>query len=254
MGPNATVEGIVVQAAGAVSEGVREYAAQQMANCLSLLRDRPEPAVVRLTWLGASDVARPAVAQANVVRDGRIVRAQLAAPSLAEASERLGQRLIEQLGRSTLTPLPRRWPDERPRPESTVVAGREATVVRRKSYQLERCTPQDAALTMDRCDYDFHLFVDAATGEDSVISRVGPTGYRLTRLAGPRPATVAGTLPVIRLTVDAHPVPSGTTSQIAERVDLAQLGHRFFRDADTGRGAVLYRRYDGNYGLLRGFS
>jgi hypothetical protein len=250
MRPN---ERIVVRATGEVSEAAREYAAQQLAGRLSMSSCRLGPVQMRLTWIGAaSGVTRPAVAQANVEADGRIVRAQLACSSLPEASKQLGQRLVEQLHRSTLTPPSRPWPDERPRPESTVVAAQEARIVRHKSYELKRCTPQDAAVTMDLRDYDFHLFIDAATGEENVISRVGPTGYRLTRLAGPRPDTAAGARPLIRMTVDVQPVPSGTASQVAARVDLAQLGHRFFRDTDTGRGAVLYRRYDGHYGLLHG--
>jgi Sigma 54 modulation/S30EA ribosomal protein C terminus len=28
------------------------------------------------------------------------------------------------------------------------------------------------------------------------------------------------------------------------------MGYRFFRDATTGRGNVVYRRYDGHFGLL----
>ena len=30
--------------------------------------------------------------------------------------------------------------------------------------------------------YDFHLFTEAGTGQDSVLYRSGPTGYRLAQL------------------------------------------------------------------------
>jgi hypothetical protein len=33
-------------------------------------------------------------------------------------------------------------------------------------------------------------------------------------------------------------------------LDETEMDHRFFLDTTTNRGAVLYRRYDGHYGLL----
>jgi sigma 54 modulation/S30EA-like ribosomal protein len=41
-----------------------------------------------------------------------------------------------------------------------------------------------------------------------------------------------------------------TVGQAVERLDATELPYRFFRDAGTHRGAVLYRRYDGHYGLI----
>jgi hypothetical protein len=34
--------------------------------------------------------------------------------------------------------------------------------------------------------------------------------------------------------------------------EMNAVGHRFlfFEDAETGRGSVVYRRYDGHYGLI----
>ena len=57
-------------------------------------------------------------------------------------------------------------------------------MVRRKSYALGRETPDEAAADAEQMDYDFHLFTERSTGEDSVIYRTAG-GYRLA-LARPR--------------------------------------------------------------------
>jgi hypothetical protein len=105
---------------------------------------------------------------------------------------------------------------------------------------------------MDVRDYDFHLFIDAETGAESVVSRVGPTGYRLTRLAGQGPIIADGDCFAAPITVDVHPVPTRTVTQMARRLEIAALGYRFFCDAHTSKAAVLYRRYDGQLGLVCG--
>ncbi|WP_340687998.1 hypothetical protein [Amycolatopsis coloradensis] len=71
----------------------------------------------------------------------------------------------------------------------------------------------EAFFEMHLPDYDFHLFTESGTGQDSVRYHAGPTLPRL-----------------------AQPTPPGP--------------HLFFVDADRGRGSVLYHRYDGHYGLI----
>ena len=65
-------------------------------------------------------------------------------------------------------------------------------MIRHKSYAPGRLTPDEAAADAELLDYDFHLFTEKSTGQDSV----------------------------------------------------------FFVNAETGRGNVIYRRYDGHYGLI----
>jgi hypothetical protein len=84
------------------------------------------------------------------------------------------------------------------------------------------------------------IFTDEEAGQDSVIYRVGPTGYRLAHLSGTAPPAATS----VPLTVNVHPVPELTP----ERLGATELPFRFFRDTSTGR--VLYRRYDGHYGLI----
>ena len=54
-----------------------------------------------------------------------------------------------------------------------------ASITRHKSYSLPTCTVEEAAVEMEALDYDFHLFTEEGTGQDSVLYREGPTEYRL---------------------------------------------------------------------------
>ena len=51
--------------------------------------------------------------------------------------------------------------------------------------------------------------------------------------------------------VDEREIVRRKTSSAIELLDLADNPFLFFLDPDDGRGRVLYRRYDGNYGLIR---
>jgi Sigma 54 modulation/S30EA ribosomal protein C terminus len=51
-------------------------------------------------------------------------------------------------------------------------------VIRHASYAGEPETPEEAAAELDLLDYDFHLFTERSTGQDSVIYRTA-SGYRL---------------------------------------------------------------------------
>jgi hypothetical protein len=124
----------------------------------------------------------------------------------------------------------------------------EREIVRRKSFTLHRCGVDDAALELELLDYDFHLFLEEGTGQDSVLYRAGPTGFRLAQLT---PGETGSLAPYeTALTTSDQPAPSLTTAEAVGRLNLLDRPFLFFRDADGGRGAVLYHRYDGHYGLL----
>jgi hypothetical protein len=50
--------------------------------------------------------------------------------------------------------------------------------------------------------------------------------------------------------LDAEPVPTIGVDDAIELLNLSDEPFVFFVDASSGRGAVLYRRYDGHYGLV----
>lgn len=193
--------------------------------------------------------SRPAFAQATICVGWRVIRACVAAPTMSQAGDLLAARLTDQMehaGRRT----PRPWPDptarQRPEPVSLPVGQR--TVKRHKDVVLATCSPAKAALRMDAYDHDVHLFVDADTGQDAVVYRVGPTGYRLARTSSMAPPSRIGRVP---LTVSAQRVPTLTSGQAIARLNATDAAYCFFVDQDTRRGNLLYRRFDGHYGLVR---
>ncbi|MPZ81775.1 MAG: hypothetical protein GEV28_15760 [Actinophytocola sp.] len=246
---------IVVQTRGEVLDSAREYVRRQLATFVRRLSDRlpdqmsesSSPGRVRLTAFARPSAPVPALVQANLELGGRAVRAQVAAAFFAEASRLLRARLRDQIALLTGPRQPRRWPQDIAPLHARVQPVGQREIVRRKCYPLACCTVEEAALTMDLMDYDIHLFVDVDTGEDSVVYRVGPTGYRLARLSLMAPPTTPTTVP---LTINVHPVPTETPPQAARALGRTDLPYRFFRDRNTGRGTVLYRRYDGHYGQV----
>lgn len=252
MNAHSGTRSVELTAGPGVEAETREEALAEVTRRLDRVVHPVDRIRLRLTWLPAPGLAHRALAQVNLELAGVPARVQVAAPTLPSAVRALGARLSIQVAAALAPPAPRPWPDGRGRPEPVSTSGDGGRIIRHKAVSLESCSPTTAALTMDRLDHSIHLFVDADTGVESVVRRVGPTGYRLTRLAGlAPPSAVAGSVSV-PMTVDVHPVPTRTLDQIARRLDIAELDHRFFRDAQTGRGAVLYRRYDGGLALLTG--
>ncbi|GGK63305.1 hypothetical protein GCM10011591_39490 [Nocardia camponoti] len=100
---------------------------------------------------------------------------------------------------------------------------------------------------MDAMDYDVYLFTDAPTGEDAIVYRAGPIGLRLARQHRMHPPDLSAHLPV---TINPHATPSLYEKQAVHRLCHHGLPFLFFTDSDTGRGHLLYRRYDGDLTLI----
>ena len=244
---------------GAVPEGAVDLAVRRVS---SLLRMAPEPVLfarVKLIMSADPAVQRPAVAQANVDLNGRLIRAEAAGGTMREAVEHACDRLRIRLERAARNweavrgGRPVRGPGEwrhqsipAPRLPHFPRPPGERAVVRHKSYTLARQTPDEAAADAELMDYDFHLFTERSTGQDSVIYRTAD-GYRLA-LAHPRTGLPGPVDPSI--TVSTIPAPRLSVTEAATRLETAGQPFLFFVDTGTGRGNLLYHRYDGNYGLI----
>ena len=244
---------------GSVPEDAAGFAVQQVS---SVLRVASEPVLfarAKLTMSADPAVERPAIAQVNVDLNGRLIRVQAAGATMREAVEHACGRLRIRLERAA-----RNWAAIRggqPAPGSgewrhqDMPAPRlpyfprppgERTVMRHKSYALAQETPDEAAADAELLDYEFHLFTEKSTGEDAVIYRVG-SGWRLA-LAHPRTRRLG---PVDRsITVSQLPVARLLESEAAAQLEAAGQPFLFFVNAATGRGNLIYHRYDGHYGLI----
>jgi Sigma 54 modulation/S30EA ribosomal protein C terminus len=244
---------------GAVPAGAASFAIQRVT---SLLQAAPEPVLfarVKLTMAADPAVERPAIVQVNVDLNGRLIRAQAAGTTMREAVEHTCDRLRIRLDRAARNwaairggrpmPGPGEWRHQsRPAPRLPYFPRppAERTVMRHKSYALAHQTPGEAAAEANLLDYDFHLFTEKSTGQDAVIYRTAD-GYRLA-LAHPRPRRLGPVGPSI--TVSTLLVPRLPVTEAAARLEAAGQPFLFFVNSQTGRGNLIYHRYDGHYGLI----
>lgn len=214
---------------------------------------------IRLTRFADRPAHSCAVVQGNLEIGGRPLRVQTLLGTGDEAVDVLCRRLRERLGRlgapdcayqGMAADLPQAW--VRPRgfyAEEAVLPRGRPEIRRRKAVPLRSQTVDQAAFHMDAMDYDCHFFADVDTGEDSMVYRCGPTGYKVVQLS------VRNGIPQrrgLRMTVSPLPAPSLTQQQAVRRLRSTGLPFLFFSDAAAAerRGAVLYQRFDGHYGLL----
>ncbi|MGA5822038.1 ribosome hibernation promotion factor [Kitasatospora sp. NPDC094028] len=244
---------VLVATRGEVSLAAPDYARTKLLAVLERLDEPVLAARVKLTQEANHAVARPSIAQAVIDLNGRPVRAQVAATTMQEAVDLLQDRLNARIARVRAHRQHHRHHAGAPapaaggrddRPQHRALGTEERRVVRHKTYSLARQTAWAAVFELEAMDYDFHLYTDTATGDESVVHRDAATGeYRITS-AGPAPDADPG------LPVTPAGAPALTLAEAGARLDLGGLPFVFFTDAATGRGNVLYHRYDGHYGLI----
>jgi hypothetical protein len=231
-----------VRVRGLVGDEEREHARTVVG---AVLADHGVPAsAARVRLSGGNCGGGPLLVQANLRVCGAPARIQVPGRSPAAAIDAAADRLRRQLRRLTTAWEPWPWPDPQRRALAAPGRGR---IARGKSYRLNVGAPCQAAAVLNAMDYDVYLFTDAETGQDAVVYRSGPTGLRLARQRSMRPPSMPAALP---LTVNSRKVPTLTAAHAADRLAEGWLPFVFFTEAHTGRGNLLYRRYDGNLGLI----
>ncbi|MED7953862.1 sigma 54 modulation/S30EA ribosomal C-terminal domain-containing protein [Kitasatospora sp. NPDC058201] len=231
----------------------REDAEYARARSLALLADLGPDAHrtrLRLARPGGRSVTRPAVAQASVeLADVGRVRVELAAVTVREAVDlalgTLAGRAVRLREQGRIGLAAEHESSYRPQYASRPPA--ERRIVRRKSVPLAGRTPEQAVREMLALDYRFHLFSDVLTGQDSMVHRRPVDGgFRLVRAHSTVRLGGSG----LPLTESPHPAPRLDLPEAARQLWLTCWPFVFHTDPGDGRGRVLYRRYDGHYGLI----
>ena len=115
-----------------------------------------------------------------------------------------------------------------------------------EAYALARQSPEEASTELELLDYDFYLFTERATGQDSILRRAAD-GYRLAQVR-PRPG---GLGPVhAAVAISEHPAPRLALAAATARLEALGQPFRFFVNSETRRGNLIYHRYDGDYGVI----
>ncbi len=245
---------------GDVDDDMVEYAMKRIGSAMDLVGAPILFVRVRLTGEVAAPRPRPSLAQVTVDVNGELLRAQVAADTMTEAIDLLYDRLRGQIQHRSERLRARRatgrfaqpgeWRHGDLRDDRALYAERppdEREVVGKKSFAIDPATPDEAAADMEQLDHDFWLFHDLASDGDAVIEHLPDGGYRLQRAepVGQEAGPVA-----IDVTVLPQAPPTIALDEAIRELDDSGQRFLFFVDADTKRGNVVYRRYDGHYGVL----
>jgi ribosome-associated translation inhibitor RaiA len=245
---------------GKISEDDLDYARRRLTPVVEKITEPVLLVRIKLTLSGDPGRSRPAIAQVMVDINGDLVRAHTAAETMPVAIDLVRERLQDQLDhraqgrqalrRRRLTGGPGEWrhgdlpttqPDYYDRPIE------QRKLVRRKTFAIEELTPEEAVFDMEQMDFDFYLFTEIPLGEDAVVERQPGSDYRLSRL---HPTDVEVEPRAATPTVSPHPPPRLLVNDAIERLEAIGTRFLFFANVDTGRGNVVYHRYDGHYGLI----
>jgi hypothetical protein len=129
----------------------------------------------------------------------------------------------------------------RPRP----LPDESATVVRRKTFAAAPMSIEEAAFDLEILDHDFYLFEEVKSGHAGLLSLQADGRYQL-EIAPAAEIDDAGYMPIDR--VDG---PMTLDKQSAQRLlDTGDDPFVFYRVDTEEPGQVMYRRYDGNYGVV----
>ncbi len=251
---------LVLSTSGNVSNRESNYAIDKIGKVLELIAEPVLFASVRLERSADPARERGAIARVNLDLNGEPVRAHVAADQMEEAIDLLEARLRDRLRHLSehRQALRRRGPASRPgswrhgnatTPRSPYFPrpADDRQIVRHKTYTSAEATVDEAVFDMESMDYDFFLFRDLASGQDAVVWRE-TTGYRLRLLDGATEQLDQPSAAVVEF--EAERAPTLSVDEAREYLDSGHAPWVFFQDAASGRGRVLYRRYDGHYGLI----
>lgn len=251
---------IIYQTFGPVPASARTEAEAMMSG-LAELAPRPVlHARVKVHHDEQRDPAQRSVAQAAMDISGMMVRAQAAASTAVDALRAVGDRLERRVTRLAER---RQRADKRPpstprgawrsgdlpseRPEFYDRPSEERAVVRRKTYSpTDRISVSEALFDLDVLDHRFFLFTDESDDKSSIVYEDdGDVAIRKVDGSRPDQATIRPDL-----NVNETPAPTISVSEAVSHLNISDMPFVYFEDSALGQASVLYRRYDGHYGLI----
>lgn len=229
----------------------------------TVVRVSSSPALLgRIRLIMEADPARerPAKVIGSVDLDGQVVRAYVAAATMPDAIDKFEGRIQRQISdhssrrralqRKNLEAGDGHWrkgdiPQDRPVFFDRPLEDRE--IVRRKSFTPGPSTPDEAVFDMETMDHDFFLFNNVNTQEDNLVYRASEQGYKIIQ---PTPNGDALNSCSEQIQLSSVALPTQSVDDAVDALNGSELKFVFFIDESTDRGAVIYRRYDGHYGLI----
>ena len=254
---------VEVLARGTIDSGALDHARDRVERLLDGVGSGSTAARIKLTAEEVATGKPRARAQLSVETRSGPIRTHATADSMDEAvdiaADRLRSKFEHQHDRNHQTPATattdaghwRHGTPVAPRPPFFDRPPAEREIVRHKSFVPDEITVEEAIVDLESLDYEFLLFAESDSGLDCVIAvdedRVGE--FTLQVLGSGRDR---GDAIVVADGVHRSPEVAVRLSPSAAMTHLNESGRHylFFENAGTGRGNVLYHRYDGHYGLI----
>ncbi len=252
-----TVEIEVVNRTGVPVSAV-SYAEERLDHLVDQIPDPVHAARIKLSMSANPTALVPAVAESTIDLGGEFLRVAASARTLNEAVDQVLAKLRSKLEsrrdrrRHNPTGLPSTEGEWRHGnlPSQTLPyfdrPPEEREIVRHKTFAPTDMTVEEAAWDADLMDFNFFLFVELTTGKDCVLERT-ENSYAVHGLG--TPALDTGLNGADFEYIDDTP-PVQSLAVALEVLDQGGAPFHFFTNAKSGRGNVLYRRFDGHYGLI----
>lgn len=257
--PDGPSEDVQLVQRGEVPAGTSEYAEQRIRQLIVHTGREVRFARIKLTAADNPTVELPALAEATIEFDFGLVRANASAATFAEATDQMADRLRRQIESlqdrkrhrtAGLAASDESWHHgNQPRVETPYFdrVEDEREIVRHKSIAPDEMTIDEAAWDMATLDYGFYLFVDLETGQDSLLEQTEDGLFVLHQLS-PQPKGDSATVTEYKIADKA--TPELLVSEAITLLNEARELRLFFKNQQSGRANVIYRRYDGHYGLI----
>lgn len=257
--------GVVYQTFGPVPGSVKIIAERAMERLAEIAPKAVLYAKIKVTSSSERDPDQKFVVQGTMDVSGSVVRAQAAAPDPTGALKGVEDRLRRRIDRLAAhqDPTTRRDTTRRPpaapsgswrnedlrdrRPGYLDRRPHQRMVLRRKTCPpAEEMSVTDALFDLEVLDYRFYLFMDEADRKPSLVYE-NDLEVMIQKIDGSRPSD--DNLP-LEMTANETPAPQFTVTEAVESLNGNGMPFLFFHDSERDRAAVLYRRYDGHYGLV----
>ncbi|MFG1927010.1 sigma 54 modulation/S30EA ribosomal C-terminal domain-containing protein [Cryptosporangium sp. NPDC048952] len=231
---------VAVTLGGQLAPEIARYARTAIRTAVGDRRGPVLRADVRIVRYDDPSLDRPVASYATVNLNGTRIRVHTTAKTPHDGLDQLRHELRAAIDRSEED----RRADAHRRPVAADVPA--APRIRVPGVVSGECTVDEAIAVLDLLDRDFELFRDADSGEDTIVHRAGPTGYRLVQA---RRAPI-DTCPAVAVSIEREPAPRLSVEVAAIRLARSEQPFVFFTDVATDRGTVLYVRRDGDYGMV----
>lgn len=257
--PSDSTPEVTYKTEGPVPTATRDRAQGMMEKLAGM---SPRPVIFTKVKVKVDEDRNPdeqAIVQGTMDISGSLIRAQA-----AEATPQQALGILENRLERRLTRLAERREDANERPPSTPPGTwrkgdlpsqrpdfyprslEERRVIRKKTYAPdEQVSVSEAVFDLDVLDYRFFLFTDESDGKASIVYEEDE-GVVLRKIDGGAPSEDQR----LRLGLNESPAPAITVEDAIDRLNVSDEPFIFFVDSEADQASVLYRRYDGHYGLI----